>query len=90
MHTGENKLVEFLIEVADARELLEAYFRDPEAVMTEAGLSEAEKALIRAGELDAILAAVESRYPGRPITRPITGPFPRPPITIGGEESAEE
>src|SRR5262245_37281436 len=54
---GEN-FTKFVREMSEAAERLEAYLNDPEGAMKSAGLTEAEKAIIRSGDEDAILSAL--------------------------------
>ena len=52
-----SKLVTLLNQLGSNASLAEAYNQDPEGLMTLAGLSDEEKALLKAGDLDAIKSA---------------------------------
>jgi hypothetical protein len=51
-------LAKFIQELSEAADLLERYAQDPEAAMAASGLTEAEKAVVRSGDEDAILDAL--------------------------------
>jgi hypothetical protein len=54
----ESNFARFVREMSEASNRLEEYEREPERVMSEAGLSEEEKEIVRRGDEDEILSAI--------------------------------
>lgn len=62
----ENQLAAFIAELAVSPAKLELYKTDPEAAMSEAGLAEVQKEVLRGGDWQTICAAL-----GDPGVRPL-------------------
>jgi hypothetical protein len=55
-----NKLADFLIKMADDLDLQQSYATEPEAVMTQYGLTGDDKAALRTGNEGSIFARIDS------------------------------
>jgi hypothetical protein len=76
--TSQSNFARFVLEMSLAATRLEEFEEDPERVMSEAGLSEEEKEIIRGGDEEEILAAVgQGPQQAPPTIRPIRVRFRR-------------
>jgi hypothetical protein len=60
---GEQTIGQFLTELSDDPDRLEAYFEDPAAVVLDSGLSEEDQKLILSGDMNRIGTALSEEFP---------------------------
>ena len=67
-------LADFFYRLVDDEELLERYLNDPDGVMTDFGIGEADRNLVLSGNLRDLQEAVQSELRRPPVIVPVIAP----------------